>query len=107
MGTVADLRRGRSPHAALVAAVSTFVPITLLAWVAWQVLERDQDTLLSSQFSQWTLLSLGASALTCVAAGVFWRARNVLVGVGLGVLAAALAVLFGLMVDIVGSGGLA
>jgi hypothetical protein len=107
MNTIADLRVGRSPHAALVAAASAFVPITLVAWISWQLIENDRDTLLESQFSQWALLTFCAAALTCVAACVFWRSRKVLVGVVVGVLLAGLAVLCGLLIDLVGSGGLA
>jgi hypothetical protein len=107
MATIADLRAGRSPHAALLAAGSAFAPTTISAWVSWQALEGGRDTLLASQLPQWALLSGGAAALTCVAAGVFWRAPNVHLGVVIGVLLATLAVLSGLLVDVVGSGGLA
>lgn len=107
MNTVADVRVGRSPYATVVAAASVFVPITLVAWVSWQAIEGDRGTLLRSQFSQWALVTLGAAVLTCVAAGVFWRSRKMHIGVVLGTLLAGLAVAGGLLLDIVGSGGLA
>jgi hypothetical protein len=94
-------------HAALAAAASVFVPIALVAWVSWQVIEGDDDTLVRSQFQHWATVSFCAAALVLASAGAFWRSRNVLVGVASGVVVAGLAVAGGLMVDIVTSGGLA
>src|SRR5918993_1118310 len=105
VGTVADVRAGRSPHAAVVAAASVFVPITLVAWVSWQIMEGEGSTLLRSEFSRWALVTVGVAALTCVVAGVFWRTGKVRVGVLVGVLLAALAVGVGLLVDVATSGG--
>lgn len=107
MSTVADVRLGRSPYAAVVAAASTFVPITLVAWVSWQAIEGDRNTLLRSQFSQWAWVTFGATVLTCVATAVFWRSRKAHIAAALGTLLAGLGVLGGLLVDIVSSGGLA
>ncbi len=106
MGT-ADVRDGRIPHAPWAAGASVFVPIALVAWVSWQTIEGDRDTLLRSQFSTWLLVIACAAALTCLAAGVFWRTTGTRAGVILGALAAVLAVMGGLLVDIAGSGGLA
>ena len=107
MNIVADLRLGRPPQAALTAAASVFLPITLVSWITWKVIEGDRGTLLESQFSQWTSMTISAAALTCVAAAVFWRSRNVRVGAVLGLLLAAAALACGLFIDLVGSGGLA
>ena len=106
MSTLADLRHGRTGHAALAAVASAFVPITLVAWISWQVIEGDGDTLPSSEFRRWAIVAICAAALTCASAGVFWRSRNVLAGAASGVILAGLAVLGGLMVDLVTSGGL-
>lgn len=107
VSALADARLGRSPYAAVVAAASTFVPITLVAWVSWQAFEGDRNTLLRSQFPQWAWVTFGAAGLTCVAAAVSWRSRKAHLAVALGTLLAGLAVAGGLLVDIVGSGGLA
>lgn len=107
MGTIADLRRGRTRHAALVAAASVFVPIALVAWISWEVIEGDEDTLLRSEFRGWAIAAFWAAVLTSVSAGVSWRSRNVLAGAAVGIALAGLAVLGGLVVDLVTSGGLA
>ncbi|GGO73888.1 hypothetical protein GCM10012276_20580 [Nocardioides deserti] len=107
MRTVADVRLGRSSYAAVVAAASTFVPITIVAWASWQAIEGDSNTLLGSQFSQWAWGTFGAAVLTCVVAAVFWRSRKAHIAGALGALLAGLAVAGGLLVDLVGSGGLA
>jgi hypothetical protein len=107
MSTVADVRLGRSRYATVVAVASTFVPITLVAWISWQAIEGDGNTLLRSQFSQWAWVTFGAAVLTCGAAAVFWRSRKAHIAVALGTLLAGLAVAGGLLVDIVSSGGLA
>ena len=64
MTTIADVRLGRSPYAAVVAAASTFVPIALVAWVSWQAIEGDSNTLLRSQLSHWAWVTFGAAVLT-------------------------------------------
>lgn len=107
MSTVAGLRVGRSNVTTVVAATSVFVPITLFAWASWQAIEGDRNTLLRPQFSLWAWVTFGAAVLTCVAAGVFWRSRKARIGVALGAMLAGLAMAGGLVVDIVGSGGLA
>lgn len=107
MSTIAELRLGRRPHVLLFAAVAAFLPITLVSWIAWRVIEGDGSTLLTSQFPQWLLVTLGGAVVTCVANGVFWRTPSAYAGVVLGVLSAVLAVLAGLFIDLVGSGGLA
>ena len=84
-----------------------FAPISLVAWIAWQAIEGDNNTLTRSQFPQWAFLTLGAAVITCLAASVFWRTRRGLIGVALGTVLAVLAVLGGLLADVVGSGGLA
>ena len=107
MGTVADVRTGRSARVVVAAAASVFVPITLVAWVYWQNLEGEEDTLLSDQFSQWQLVTLGGAALTWMVAVVFWQSHKARVGALIGAVLAGLAVMVGLVVDIVTSGGLA
>ncbi|HYF71280.1 MAG TPA: hypothetical protein VD864_00590 [Nocardioides sp.] len=107
MSTVRELRAGRSSGATVVAAASTLVPITLVAWITWQVIEADRETLTSSEFSPWAVVTLGAAVLVGVVAGVFWRSSRTRAGSAVGILLAVVAVLAGLLVDIVGSGGLA
>lgn len=107
MGTVADLRRGRTRHAPLAAAASVFLPIALVAWISWQAIEGDGDTPLRSQFQHWAVVVCCAAALVLVCSGAFWQSRNVLVGVASGVVLVGLAVAGGLLVDVVTSGGLA
>ena len=107
MSPVADLRLGRTRHAAVAAAASVWVPVTAVAWISWQVIEGDGDTLLGSEFRHWAIVSLCSAALTSASACAFWRSRNVLVGVALGTVFAVIAVIGGLSVDVVTSGGLA
>jgi hypothetical protein len=90
-----------------VAVASAFLPIALVAWIAWQTMEGDNETLLRSQFVQWAWTTLEAAAVTCLAAATFWRSRRTYGGVVVGVVLAGVAVLCGLAVDLVGSGGLA
>ena len=66
------------------AAAATFVPVYLVAWTCWQVLEGGQATLTGGQFDRWL-------AVTLVCA----------------VVVAAAVICSGLVAAIAGSGGLA
>ena len=67
------------------------------------MVQGDAPTLLRSEFEDWlTWLAVGA-ALVAILGAMFWRARNVRAGLVAGFALAAVAVVFGLVVDIITS----
>ena len=102
MAKLVELRNGRTPHAAAVSAATVFL-VAGGAWVGWQLAQEDAPTLLRSESETWlTLLAAGTVIVTVVGA-VFWRGRNVRLGLVTGLALAILAVLSGLVVDIITS----
>jgi len=107
MTTSADLRHGHTRHATVVALASVFVPTTVAAWITWQAIEGGADTLTASEFRRWLTVSGCVAILVYVSAMAFWRTRGVVAGAAAGLLLAGLAVLGGLLVDLVASGAFA
>lgn len=107
MTTATGPSRGGSPRTVALAAAATSVPIGVVAWVLWQVLEGDRDTVLASQFTPWITATLLTAVVVCTAAATVWRSRPGWLGVALGVVLSGVAVAVGLLVDLVTSGGLA
>ena len=82
---------------------TTFLLLTGVAWLAWQVLEGSDPALSRTEFRSWLLVS-GAGAVVVVLTGaVLRRDDDARTGLVAGTLAAALAVLVGLGVDVLTS----
>ena len=83
--------------------LTTFLLLTGVAWLAWQALEGSDPTLTRAEFRWWLLVS-GAGAVVVVLTGaVLWRDDDARTGLAVGTVAAALAVLVGLGVDVLTS----
>lgn len=88
------------------AFVSGFLPVVMTGWVTWQVLEAEHETLLRSQFAVWGAFLAGAVIAALIATFATWRAARPRWGALGGVLAALVAVVVGLIVDLSSSGSL-
>ncbi|WP_126688197.1 hypothetical protein [Nocardioides ferulae] len=105
MSTDTGVRAQQSPRTAAVAGAATFVPIVAVAYLAWQILEDGRETLTRSDFAPWLLVTAAVAVVTCATTALLWRRGRI--GVALGAVLAVLAIVAGLAVDLVSSGGLA
>ena len=102
-----DEPQTRSLLAAVAAGALTCVPVCATAWTAWQVIEGGQNTLLTSQFRQWALVTLTTALVLSVAVIAVWRKRAARLGAVTGLVVACAAVGAGLLAEIADSGGFA
>lgn len=103
MPQLIELRQGRTRHAGPIAGASVFVLVTGGGWVAWQLMQGDESTLRQSQFETWLIgLAIGTTVVALLGA-TFWTGRNVRLGVAAGLALAAVAMLLGLLNDVLTS----
>lgn len=99
-------RRSRRPLVG--GATTAFLVNATAAWLTWQILQGDRDTVNHSEFDSWLLVVGAAASATVIATVVALRSQRwFAAGLILGLVLAGVADVVGLFVDIVTSGGLA
>jgi hypothetical protein len=75
------------------------LPVGAVAYIAWKVLEGENDTIYNSQFGSW-LTTVGVAAVCVAFVGVsFWRTARTRFAVAAGICLAGVACYAGTILD--------
>ena len=95
--------RASAPPFFAIGVLAGFVVNATAAWIAWQNLQGDRDTLVQSEFGSWLAVAAIVATGTVVSAIALRAKRALALGLVLGLALAGAADLIGLFIDIMTS----